>query len=186
MEKNMFVKICLLFMFVTTNIFAQTASVNDTDPNVAGLPREKSEVLNSNWEVVPSLKTVHPKKFKGRRAEVQHENSDKVYVKRQRNTNTPLLQIESEDEAQVVYNPKRKRIGSISGAIILNLANSSDLNNILKDYPLSKIRLEGKIRVAIVKVKAGNDLATVVKNLKADKRIKNVEIEIVSNRIMPL
>lgn len=170
----MFKKICLLFLLVFTslNIFSEE--------KIEDLPREKSSSLGK-WEVVPAVKSVEEKKFKGDKSEVRLRRDKKVFVRKARNKSRPLLSVDSEDEAQVVYNPDRKSLGTVNGTIIVNLVNPADEKDLLKEFPLKKLRLERKIKVGIYKVKAGNDINQVAENLKKDPRVKSVEVEVISN-----
>ncbi|MFA6236750.1 MAG: hypothetical protein WC635_05425 [Bacteriovorax sp.] len=172
-----------LTLSFSLNVFSQG---NSDNPNIDDIGREKSVAINKNWEVVTGLKKIHRKKFKGKNSEVYHQSKDSVFVKKKRDTTKPLLTLENEDEEQVVYNPKRKQFGAITGTLVINLNSLSDLKNILDEYPIKQIRLEKKLSLVIVKVKKGNDIEAVFSNLKKDTRIQNAEVEIISNRLNPL
>jgi hypothetical protein len=167
-------KIFLFFIMIciSLNVFSEESIEN--------LPREKSKSLGK-WEVIPTLKTIDNKKVKIKSTDVLLKRGQKVYVKRVHNKNRPLLALESDDESQVVYNPKRKSVGTVNGTLVIKLSNIADEKSLLLDYPLKKIRLEKKIKFGIYKVKAGNDIAQVYENLTKDSRVKNVEIEVISN-----
>ena len=177
------ITIILLSILITTNAFSQVSS--DSQLHLENIPREKSEAIDKNWEVVPTIKSIHQKKFKGKKSEIYHQSKDTVYVKKIRDIKQPLLNVENEDEAHIVFNPKKRQVGSISGAIIINFNQISDFENLIKDYPLKIIRVEKELSLAIVKVKKGNDIALIVSNLKKDPRVKNASVEINSNKLMP-
>lgn len=166
----------LLFSGLSLGLFAQS---------LEQLPREKSKALKSNWEVVPSLKTIPLNKYKGDNSQVHHKTPDQVFLKKLRSAKQPLLSTDSDEESLVVYNPKRKMTGSVSGAIILTLKDTSTFQSVLNDYPLKKIRLDRNIGLAIVKVKKGFDIEKIYNNLKSDSRVNNAEIEVVSARMLP-
>lgn len=149
------------------------------------IPREKSPALSSKWEVIPSLATVPLKKFKGDETQVHHKTKDNVFLKRIRNPGKPILTIENDDESFVVYNPKRKTIGTVSGVIVLNLKQVNSFDSLLNDYPIKKVRLEKSMSFALVKVKKGFDIAKIHNDLKNDSRINSAEVEIVSNKMLP-
>lgn len=154
----------MLFIIVlfSTTVFSEE--------KVEDLPREKTKSLGK-WEVVPSLVTKEEKKKR-----------KKTFTKRVRNMDKPVLNLEKEDEALVVYNKERRSSGTVNGTLIINLADNNDERDILKDFPLRKIRLEKKIRFGFYKIKSGNDIDQVVENLKKDPRIKSVEVEVISSR----
>lgn len=178
-------KLCQYLVFILT-ILSVTNFVypqSDVPDDIATLPREKSEVLKNDWEVVPTLKKISLKKFKGNKKQIHHQNKDSVFYNSTADHSKPLLSNSTEDESQVVYNPKRNSVGSISGVLIINLNQKSDLENILSQYPIRKIHFEENLAVTLVKVKPGNDITKVYNDLKNDSRVKNVEIEISSKKI---
>lgn len=169
--------VIFLTLFLSLNLFSQV--------NLENIPREKSDAIDKNWEVIPTLKSIHQKKFKGNKSEIYHQSKDTLYVKKIRDKNKPLLNIENEDESHIVFNSKKRQVGTISGAIILNFNQISEIENLLKDYPLKLIRLEKELSVAIVKVKKGSDIAQVQSDLSKDPRIKKATVEINSNKLAP-
>lgn len=170
---------CILMLFL------MSFSFNTYSQAVDQIPREKSPALNPKWEVIPTLSTVPLKKFKGNETQIHHKTKDYVFLKRIRNTNKPLLTIENEDESFVVYNPKRKTVGTVSGVIVLNLKQINSFDSLLNDYPIKKIRLEKNMSFALVKVKKGFDIAKIFNDLKHDSRIVSAEVEVISNRMRP-
>lgn len=154
--------ILILMCVFSTIIFSQE--------KIEDLPREKIKALGK-WEVIPSLTAKVEKKNKRK----------KGFTKRVKNSSKPVLNLEKEDEALVVYNKDRKSSGTINGTLIINFKDKGDEKDLIKDFPIKKIRLEKKIKFGIYKVKAGNDIEQVVENLKKDPRIKSVEVEVLSS-----
>jgi hypothetical protein len=173
--KQIFISLCLL---MSLNLLAAD--------DVENLPREKSDAIDKHWEVVPSLKSISEKKFKGKKSEIHHSKDGTVFVSRSRNKGSSLLKLDSEDESQVVYNSKRKTIGHIQGTIIVTLKNFSDLAQIVSSFPVRIIRTEESISMVIFKIKPSNDLEKILNSLKNDSRIKNAEIEIVTKGLNPI
>ena len=164
---------------LTSTLFAENLS----SLNVNGIPREKIEVLGQHWELIPSIKSMSSNKYKGKKSDIMHEKKGNVYYKKERLLTERTFQVNNEDENHVVYNPKRQKIGRITGELIVTLNQIGDLEDILKNYPVKKVHVESQISVAILKVKKGQNIAEVTSNLKADRRIKEVNIEIKSDSV---
>ncbi|MBC7713565.1 MAG: hypothetical protein H7177_09505 [Rhizobacter sp.] len=174
--KFLILMVCILLSF---EVFSEEAIEN--------IPREKTKILN-NWEVVSGLKSVNEKKYKGSQKEIFKKQKGQVMLKRTRRKGQALLNVENEDEAQVVYNPKRRASGTIDGTLIIYFNQMVDQKEVLKNFPIKKMRQEAGLKFGIYKVKAGNDIEKVVEDLKKDPRVNNVEVEVLSSNrsIKPL
>ncbi len=167
-EVYVITKVMILFsmMIFSMPIFSQE--------KIEDLPREKNKSLGK-WEVVPSLTSKEDNK------QERKSRRKRSFTKRNRNKNVPVLTLEKEDEALVVYNKNRRSTGTVNGTLIVNLKDIGDERDLLRDFPIKKMRLEKRIKLGIYKVKAGNDIEQVVNNLKKDPRVKSVEVEVITN-----
>jgi hypothetical protein len=82
----------------------------------------------------------------------------------------------------ITYNKRRKLVGVFSGVINVEVADKNQINNITNDYNLDVIIVVK--RYATLKIKDLNNSPTIIKNMKADARIKKITLKIKEDEIV--
>jgi hypothetical protein len=175
MNDKIIINWVLFSLFFVFNSWAQE--------DLKTIPRIKSDAIKNNWELVPGIKATPEEKFNGDSKDIRHKKNGKIFFNKKKKVNNSEFTLDSEDESHVVYNPKRKQFGNVSGKIILNVTSESDVDLLLKTYPVRKIRYEEKLKLLIVKVLVGNDISKVLSDIKKNNNFNNAQLEVSTESI---
>ena len=146
--------------------------------------------VNSDWSAVPDLVAIESRKISKveNRKKVSKLSNIEFYEKSKMQVASirTLQAVRSStglNEKAVVYNQDRKMLGVLTGNLILKVKHSSDLDLVIKDHGASIVKSYEKIGRAIIKFGSTTNIETKLEEIKQDSRVKNVEYDILTDRV---
>lgn len=178
----------LLFMF-NMMIFSE-ANSQDMSKLESGKYLKNAIAVNLEWIALPDLVAIESSKISKieKRKKVSKLKNIEFYEKNKvQGSSTRTLQAvrasTAPNEKAVVYNQDRKMLGVLTGNLIVKVKESPDLDLVIKDHGAIIVKSYGHIGRAIIKFNLSMNLESKFQEIKQDSRVRNVEYDILIDKV---
>lgn len=180
----------LMLLFILKMIFLHVAYPQDLSKIENGKYLKNAIPVNSEWSALPDLVAIEA--TRNSKVESRKKISKNRNIEFFEKSKTPTRSVRTlqavrastaPNEKAVVYNQDRKMLGVLTGNLILKVKEFSDLDLVIKDHGAIIVKSYDHIGRAIIKFQPSISLESKFQGIKQDSRVKNVEYDILIDKV---